>query len=233
MNASKTYINFLLDRTGSMHEIKDATIEAFNGFVTNQVAQPGESFWTLTIFDSESIDRLYDALPGAEVPQLTSETYLPRASTPLLDAIGKTTREALEHAKAHAYDRHVLVIQTDGHENASKEYSVEAVRKLLQEVEAQGWQIVYLGAGIDAFSEMKQAFGTLRASSVQYDRSAAGIAGMTLGLSDTVGRYRAGGDAVAEDLSVDESGKRTKRSSQSPGGRQTDTGADPMSRLKH
>ncbi len=232
MDASRTYINFLLDRTGSMQAIKDATIEAFNGFVTNQSAQPGETFWTLTIFDSESIDRLYDALPGAQVPKLTPETYVPRASTPLLDAIGKTTHAALEHAKGRAYDRHVLVIQTDGHENASKEYGVEAVRKLLQEVEGCGWQIVYLGAGIDAFSEMKQFYGTHRAASVQYGRSEAGIAGMTASLSDAVSKYRVRGRAVAEDLTVDESGERATRSPQGPGGRQTDAAADPMSRLK-
>jgi len=109
---------------------------------------------------------------------------------------------------------------------------VESVRKLLQAVEVKDWQIVYLGAGIDAFSEMKQAFATHRGSSVHYARSRAGVAEMSLGLSDAVARYRASGQAVAEDLDVDGSGRRVKRSSHGPGGRQTDNGADPMSRLK-
>jgi hypothetical protein len=65
---------------------------------------------------------------------------------------------------------------------------------------------------------MKRTFGTRRATSVPYDRSDAGVAAMTLGLSDTIGRYRAGGHAVAEDHRVDESGKRTKRSPKATGG---------------
>ena len=149
--ADRTFFSFLLDRTGSMSSVRDATISAFNEFVAHQVSLEGATAWTLTIFDSESIDVLYRDLAGEVVPRLTRETYLPRANTPLFDAIGSTAKLARETVEAGAYDAKVFVIQTDGEENASKEYRIDDVRSLVKALEDEGWQIIYLGAGIDAY----------------------------------------------------------------------------------
>jgi len=150
--ADRTFFSFLLDRTGSMSSVRDATISAFNEFVAHQVSLEGATAWTLTIFDSESIDVLYRELAGADVPKLTPETYLPRANTPLFDAIGSQAKLARETVEADgAYDAKVFVIQTDGEENASKEYRIDDVRSLVKALEDEGWQIIYLGAGIDAY----------------------------------------------------------------------------------
>lgn len=196
----KTYIAILLDRSGSMATIKEATIEAFNGFIRNQRNQDGVAYFTLCQFDSEAIEFLYEAA-GTPV-ELSSYNYIPRGSTPLLDAIGTIANHARQHARPMDYNRRVLVIQTDGLENASKEWSLEAVRSVLKELENTGWQIIYLGAGIDAYANMKAHYGTYSASSYSY--AATPQSAQTVGrqVTNSVTSYRESGAVATADYNV-------------------------------
>lgn len=149
-----TDISFLLDRTGSMQSIKQATIDGFNEFVNGQKVNAVKGTMTLTIFDSESIDILYTHRIK-DIPELTEATYQPRANTPLFDAIGRTIRETkgrLATLKSQP-DTVIVVIMTDGLENASDEFRLADVRAVVQEQEAAGWQFLFLGANMDAFAE--------------------------------------------------------------------------------
>jgi hypothetical protein len=137
-----------------MQSIKQATIDGFNEFVNGQKVNAVNGDMTLTIFDSESIDVLYTH-PVKDIPELTEATYQPRANTPLLDAIGKTINAAKDRLGilAKQPDTVIVVIMTDGLENASHEFKLADIRALVKEQETNGWQFVFLGANMDAYAE--------------------------------------------------------------------------------
>src|SRR5262249_32184053 len=106
---------------------------------------------SLTTFDSESIDAVFDTMRVSEVPKLTRETYVPRAMTPLLDAVGQTLAK-IDKVTLLPDERVAFAILTDGLENASKEFKTETIRKMLTErQEKQNWLVLYLGANQDAW----------------------------------------------------------------------------------
>jgi len=220
-----TYLSLLLDRSGSMASIREATIDAFNEFVGAQVKLPGTTAWTLTIFDSEGVDRLYHELPGAQVPTLSRETFVPRSLTPLLDSIAKVAKDALD--LGGKYDRHVLVIQTDGYENASREFTFPQVSALLKDLEAKGWQILYLGAGIDAIKSMKDAFGTVNAGAVNYFANEASTLRAGVAMSTMVASYRTTGQTTSLNACIDAKGNLVGSSTVAKTPRR-----DPMAQLR-
>src|SRR4030095_16541051 len=90
MKDGYTHISVILDRTGSMESIRDDTIGGFNAFLNARKAEPGSATLTLVQFDSQDpYEIVHQFKPLADVPELTRQTFVPRANTPLLDAIGR------------------------------------------------------------------------------------------------------------------------------------------------
>lgn len=143
----KTNVTFLLDRTGSMQSIKADTIGGFNEFITTLKSSGEEIEFTLLQFDTLSLDKTYIKVPIGSVMPLTDETYQPRSGTPLIDAAYKTIMAVTDEPDT----KQVICIQTDGEENASREYTTAQLKKLIEERQAKGWQFMFLGVGIDAY----------------------------------------------------------------------------------
>ena len=141
------HISFILDETGSMMSIKDKTIKDFNEYLQSIKTYKGK--FTLTKFNSSKVEVVYTKAIK-DVPELTTETYKPDATTPLYDAIGKTIKE-LE--KDEGKQELLVVVLTDGEENASKEYDKKAITALMKEKEGKGWTFIYLGVGEAAWVE--------------------------------------------------------------------------------
>jgi Mg-chelatase subunit ChlD len=154
MSKKRLYAHILLDRSGSMEECRDSTISAFNEYVNTLRADDAVSARvSLTLFDDQSIDLVFDKERAGEMPKLTKETFVPRGMTPLNDAIGKTAA-TIDKENLLDGENVAFVILTDGLENASKEYSPHAVKKLLERVQKEkNWLVIYLGANQDAFAE--------------------------------------------------------------------------------
>jgi uncharacterized protein YegL len=89
MNQNLCEIGFVLDRSGSMNTMKDEAIGGINAFLESQQKLPGEARLTLVLFDHEYIV-VHDGVPIKEVPPLDNHSYVPRGTTALLDAIGRT-----------------------------------------------------------------------------------------------------------------------------------------------
>jgi hypothetical protein len=149
----------VIDRSGSMGAIVDDAIGGFNAFLDSQKKEAGTAVLSMTLFDHEHLFP-YAVTPLREVPAFTSDTYVPRGSTALLDAVGSTlTSTATRHAATPAGRRPqsvVVAILTDGHENASVHYSREAIAAMIDERKAQGWQFVFLAADQAAFDAARQ-----------------------------------------------------------------------------
>lgn len=153
---NSTLIAIVLDRSGSMEFIRDATIEGTNAFLEQQKKQPGEAKLTLMQFDTEQLYTHHEA-PLETVQPLSRETYVPRAGTALLDAIGTTIDTIGTSLAARAEEdrpsKVVVVIQTDGDENSSVNYTWDKINQMIthQQTKYQ-WDFVFLGANQDAIA---------------------------------------------------------------------------------
>jgi hypothetical protein len=111
-----------------------------------------EASISLIIFDSQSIDVIRDHVPAGGCAELAPSEYQPRGGTPLLDAVGHGV--SVLDTKKGMDDRCILAVMTDGLENASREYTKETLKALLDRKQNdEGWLVLYLGAGHDAWSQ--------------------------------------------------------------------------------
>ena len=153
-----THIAVLLDRSGSMGDIKDDAIGGFNCFLKEQKAAGANATLTLVQFDTESTDVVHESMPILEVPDLNHQTFQPRGGTPLLDALGQTidsTGRALAAIpEANRPNKVVFVVITDGQENSSHQHTKASVKeKIDHQSDQYNWQFVFLGANQNAFDE--------------------------------------------------------------------------------
>lgn len=166
-------VTLLLDRTGSMQDIKAETIGAFNAYLEELKKEPEGLYFTFIQFDSQSIDKVYVNEPIAKIAPLTDETFQPRAMTPLIDAAFKTIK-AVEAAVAARTDnpKVIIAIQTDGAENSSHEHTWAQLKEFISEKTAAGWQFNFMGAGINAYEQAAQ-MGVADAATMSYGKDMA------------------------------------------------------------
>lgn len=157
MKNNLTEIIFILDQSGSMTDLTNDTIGGYNSYVEGQQQGPGEAYLTTILFDDRYIV-LHDHVNIQDVPPLTSYEYSPLGTTALMDAVGKTINsvgQRLADTPEEKRPAHVIfVITTDGYENASKEFTREQIKKMIEhQQEKYSWQFIFIGAGIDAYAE--------------------------------------------------------------------------------
>lgn len=158
MKNGYAHIALLLDESGSMESIKDATLTGFNKFIKDQKELAGDCTVSLATFNSRNPYALqYEFTPLAEVKQLRGHSFRPDGGTPLLRAmathIDLTGRALAAMKEEDRPDRVLLVVLTDGEENSSRDITWEAVAaKIKHQEEVYGWKVVYLGANQDAIA---------------------------------------------------------------------------------
>ena len=148
---------FVLDRSGSMAGMERAVIDGFNELLEKQKRAPGRALVSVELFD-DRFDVVYDRAELGRVRPLTEREYFTRGCTALLDAVGRAIRHiARKQREARPAERpgHTLfVINTDGLENASREFTRERIREMVREEEGRyGWEFLFLGANIDSYAE--------------------------------------------------------------------------------
>ena len=193
MNKNYTEIAFILDRSGSMESCPDAAIAGFNGFLREQQQAQGLAKLTLVLFDDEYLVPA-QSLPVQEVVGLTRETYVPRNSTALLDAIGRTIDELgnrLADLPEQSRPGQVIVtILTDGEENSSRKFTWKDVAaKIKHQTEVYQWTFLFLGANQDAIATAAQ-MNIGAANSSTYVADAAGSRSSQKSLSRKVRAMR-------------------------------------------
>ncbi len=178
MKQGLTEIVFILDRSGSMSGLEKDTIGGFNSTIDKQKQEPGEAFVSTILFDNCS-EVLHDRVPLASIAPLTEKEYYARGCTALLDAIGG----AIHHiGNVHKYARDedrpektIFVITTDGYENASRKYTAEHVKQMIErQKQKYGWEFIFLGANIDAI-ETARNFGIDETRAANFVNDEAGI----------------------------------------------------------
>jgi hypothetical protein len=208
----KTDITVVLDRSGSMASISNDVIGGLNTFIQAQAQVEGEACFTLAQFDHE-YEVVHDHVPVKDVPPLTAQTYVPRGSTALLDAIGRTiVATGARLASMAEADRPQVVlfaVQTDGLENASREFTRQQIFDMIRHQETKySWQFVFLAADQDAIAEGGK-MGFAPAAALDYSKDGTGVAAMFSAMSEKVEEVRSGKAARVAFSQADRA--RTKR----------------------
>ena len=194
MKKNLTEIVFILDRSGSMAGLEDDTIGGFNAMIEKQKREQGDAYVSTILFDNYS-EVVHDRVDIRDVPPMTRKEYYVRGCTALLDAVGK----AIHHiGNVHKYareedrpERTLFIFTTDGMENASREYTYDRVRKMIEhEREKYGWEFLFLGANIDAAREAAR-FGISEDRAANYHADREGTAVVYEAMNEAVCSVRA------------------------------------------
>lgn len=200
MKKNYCHISVVLDRSGSMGCVRDSTIEGFNSFVTKQRLEDGEATISLSQFDDYH-DDVYSFVDLKTSPLLDTETFVPRGCTALYDAVGRSIVNTGEKLAGMTEDERpekvLFVILTDGYENASKEYNLSKIKKMIEHQESKyKWEFVFIGANINA-EEVGAGMGISYDKSITFSASARGVDTVFASLSSNVSSYRNGGTSAA------------------------------------
>lgn len=198
-------VALLVDESGSMSHLHGGVIAGVNEFISDLKADPSERtriLASLAMFDlsgGEPPVRVhFSDLPLRQVRPIGPSAYAPRGATPLNDAVVRTI-SALEKlarpaSKGADPDRVMIVVLTDGLENAS-ETSSDTVRKTILAKEAEGWEFVYLGANQDTWAATESIGLAQRGKHFAWEASGAGVGAALKVSGDRVKRFRDAPDA--------------------------------------
>ena len=201
MKKNLTEIVFILDRSGSMAGLEKDTIGGFNSMIERQKAQGGEAIISTVLFDNAA-EVIHDRVSLTKIEPMTEKQYFVRGCTALLDAIGG----AIHHiGNVHKYAReedrpeHTLfVITTDGMENASRKYSSDRVKQMIERQKTKyNWEFLFLGANMDAAAEAAR-FGIAPDRAAKYCCDEQGTALNYEVISEAVSRVRRSAPLSAE-----------------------------------
>ncbi len=185
---------FILDRSGSMSGLEDDTIGGYNAMLEKQKKEAGEAIITTVLFD-DRYELLHDRINLRGIGPITDKEYYVRGSTALLDAVGRTINK-IGNAQKHTMEeeraeRVLFVITTDGMENASREFTYEKVRQMIEHQKSKyGWEFIFLGANIDAIATAER-FGISKDRATNYNADSEGTLLNYEVISETVSCIRA------------------------------------------
>jgi len=189
----RTHIICVLDSSGSMSGIMSDSIGGFNQFLKEQRELPDDATISVALFDSNhNYQLLYDFVDIKKAKDLTSKEWYPRGMTALYDAIGKTIntdKAKLARLGDEAPAKVLVCVVTDGHENDSREYTLNNIKDLIADCEKDDWNFIYLAANQDAFA-VGSGFGISYGNTYTYTASAQGVADMTMTLNNASVNYR-------------------------------------------
>ncbi|MGD9887570.1 MAG: hypothetical protein AB7T03_06410 [Bacilli bacterium] len=193
MKKGLTEMVFILDRSGSMKNLEKQTIDSFNEMIAKQKNVVGEAVISTVLFDHEIL-LFHNRIDLKEILPLTCEHYFARGTTALYDAIGKTISR-ISRYQENLFDNEkpektIVVIITDGMENASSEYRLPTIKRMIEVQKSQNsWEFLFLGANIDAV-ETARSFGISGNYAADYQPDAYGTSASYCAVEDAIRSYR-------------------------------------------
>jgi len=192
----QTHITVVLDRSGSMDACRQQTVDAFNTYLREARGDQHlrEADFGILQFDTQSITEMRVGAP-INLEDLTLDDFVPRGGTPLYDAIGRGVDRLDAALKKSGSTKAILVILTDGQENASRKHTHESISGLIKERQDKGWLLVFLGAGLDV-ARVGVGLGISTANVASYGFDAASMQSVARSLSSSTQGYAATADSA-------------------------------------
>lgn len=175
MNKDLTVLMLIVDQSGSMSAIQQESQQALDDLVKAQKEQPGELMIKLVTFNHD-----VEVRPLIKSEDFAGVTLEPQGMTALHDAVGFGIRSLDADIGKLARDDNmpgkvIVVILTDGEENASREYTPDAVKKVVEAYQStEKWEFLFLGANQDAVTTASN-FGIRAGASMTYQASGIGV----------------------------------------------------------
>ncbi len=170
---------FLLDKSGSMNEIRSQAISGFNEYIQTLKKNKVDMDFTLSFFDTDLrgdmiLETPYRNVKIATVEPLTEKLYEPDGGTPLYDAAVKTIEDLVEYTNKMSKVAVSVVIMTDGEENSSKKENEQCLKDLIHRLTHKGnWTFAYLGANQDTWDQA-QKIGVMRGNTTSWNSTKKG-----------------------------------------------------------
>jgi len=204
-----TDITIILDRSGSMQSIKEATITAFNYFIKEQKKDGLPTNLSFIQFDDQ-YEKNYTEKDIHLAKELNAQTFEPRGMTALLDAIGTTIKSTKKRIKnsEQTSDKVIIAIITDGYENASTKYTREKIFKMIRKQEEKNnWKFIFLAANQDAIEEGAK-FGIHHDRAMTYHADDKGISNAFISFSNKLSNFK---HSASLDLRFDEEDRKKQQ----------------------
>lgn len=181
-----THIVAVLDRSGSMGGTEVEVINSFNNFIDKQRKIEGKAKVTLVLFDDD-YEIVWNKMPLKQVPKLTEDTYYVRGMTSLNDALGKTI------SRFNDKKRVIFLIQTDGWENSSREFTGTQVKKMIKDKD--NWEFIFIGSDLSEQDTIKMSagFGIAPGKTFAFTKSAMGALNTGTVYASATTSYRSSG----------------------------------------
>jgi hypothetical protein len=171
-----------------MASLAAEAIAGFNTLISEQRAVSPSALFSLSLFDHEDL-LLHDAVPIAQVPPLTRDSFVPRGGTALNDAIGAMITRIGKRAKRQT--RVLVAILTDGMENGSRQYSRDDLLSMITyRRTTYDWQFVFIGPQNALAYAL--AIGIPKSNVVALGADPAGMRQIMLRLSKSLAAYQLG-----------------------------------------
>ena len=208
MKENLTELVFILDKSGSMAGLEDDTVGGFNAMIEKQKNTPGRCLVSTVAFNDRS-HVIHDRVNLEDISPMTREDYFVGGCTALIDALG----DAIKHvSNIHKYARPedvpastMFVITTDGMENASRKYTAEKVKEMINLKKEEGWEFLFIGANIDAVTTAAH-YGIAAERAVNYHADKKGTKVVYDAVANAVRNIRASapvGDSWRKDIESD------------------------------
>lgn len=192
-NKDNVVITMVVDESGSMASLFEATVAGFNEYVAKTMRDLKHEtvYFSAITFDTRGIRKLQTGAALKDAIQLNSGNYAPTGGTPLLDAVGQAIVATDSVMVTNAGTKAIVVIQTDGQENASEQYKLADIKTMIEERQAKDWQFVFIGAGINAFDDASR-MGIHAMNTMSYTPDAVGTRATFNAMASNTRGYAAG-----------------------------------------
>jgi uncharacterized protein YegL len=180
------YVAFVLDQSGSMLDIKETAISAFNEQLQILRKESGSDIRTLvTVTKFNDFVKSGNVVPLVSVDDLNEDTYRPSGLTALFDAIGETVLSVAKRYRDDDSDAAVLfVIITDGKENASMKFNQDRIKSMVKELEGTDrWSFTFLAANQNPLETAVAELGLQTGNVMSFQADTEGMMGATVDMS--------------------------------------------------
>lgn len=180
------HIVCVLDESGSMSGSQEQVISSFNAIIAKHRETFGnEAYVSLYKFGRAGVTTVMLKQHIAEVKEMTAADYVPAGGTPLNDAVGKAVEDH------RGLERVFFVVDTDGYENTSREYTAANVRALVEQQKEAGWDFTFVGADLtqETVQTMSASFGIAASDTMAFAKSAVGYASRSAAINGKLEAY--------------------------------------------